>query len=85
MLTEYPTHPTVVSGKVSKVSKRAIIEGSLLVFYHGEWKDDGGPVRGLSFHVQSETDYALDYTRSPEGPVPGFPNGKPVCDDRMIL
>jgi len=31
---------------------------------------------------RSETDHTLDHTRSPEGPVSNFPNGK--CDDRMI-
>jgi hypothetical protein len=36
-----------VSGRVSKVSEQAVIEGSLLVFYPGEWTDDGHGVRSM--------------------------------------
>ena len=42
----------VVSGKVFKVGEQVVIEGSLLVFYRGEWEDDEERVRSLSFGVQ---------------------------------
>jgi hypothetical protein len=46
----WPTASHVaVSGRVSKVSEQAIIEGSLLIFYPGEWTDDGLHVRGTLF------------------------------------
>ena len=43
------------SGKVSRVSEDAIIEGSQMLFYLGEWTSDGERVRSL-FDVRSETD-----------------------------
>jgi hypothetical protein len=43
------------SGKVSRVSEDAVIEGSQLLFYIGEWTSDGERVRSL-FDVRSETD-----------------------------
>jgi hypothetical protein len=43
------------SGKVSRVSENAVIEGSQLHFYIGEWTSDGERVRSL-FDVRSETD-----------------------------
>ena len=43
------------SGKVSRVSEKAVIEGSQLLFYIGEWTSDGERVRGL-FDVRSEAD-----------------------------
>ncbi len=44
------------SGKVCKVSEEAVIEGTQLVFYDGEWTSDGEPVRSLLFDVRSEND-----------------------------
>jgi hypothetical protein len=43
------------SGKISRVSEDAVIEGSQLLFYIGEWTSDGERVRSL-FDVRSETD-----------------------------
>jgi hypothetical protein len=43
------------SGKISRVSEGAVIEGSQLLFYIGEWTSDGERVRSL-FDVRSETD-----------------------------
>jgi len=43
------------SGKVSRVSENAVIEGTQLLFYIGEWTSDGERVRSL-FDVRSETD-----------------------------
>lgn len=43
------------SRKVSRVSQEAVIEGSQLLFYIGEWTSDGERVRSL-FDVRSETD-----------------------------
>jgi hypothetical protein len=43
------------SGKVSRVSENAVIEGSQLLFYIGEWTSDGERVRSL-FSVRSEAD-----------------------------
>ena len=43
------------SGKVSRVSEDAVIEGSQMLFYIGEWTSDGERVRSL-FDVRSETD-----------------------------
>ena len=43
------------SGKVSRVSENAVIKGSLLHFYIGEWTSDGERVRSL-FDTRSETD-----------------------------
>lgn len=43
------------SGKVSRVSEDAVIEGSQLLFYTGKWTSDGERVRS-SFDVRSETD-----------------------------
>jgi hypothetical protein len=43
------------SGEVSRVSKYPVIEGSQLLFYIGEWSDDGERVRSL-FDVRSEID-----------------------------
>jgi hypothetical protein len=43
------------SGKVSRVSEDAVIEGSQLLFYIGEWTSDGERVRSL-FDVRYETD-----------------------------
>jgi hypothetical protein len=43
------------SGKVSRVSENAVIEGSQLLFYIGEWTSDGERVRSL-FDVGYETD-----------------------------
>jgi hypothetical protein len=43
------------SGKVSRVSEDAVIEGSQLLFYIGEWTSDGERVRSL-FGVRSEAD-----------------------------
>jgi hypothetical protein len=37
----------VDSGKVSRVSENAVIEGSRLLFYIGEWTSDGERVRSL--------------------------------------
>ena len=45
----------VDSGKVSRVSEAAVIEGSQLLFYIGEWTSDGELVRSMS-DVRSETD-----------------------------
>jgi hypothetical protein len=45
----------IVSGKVSRASEDAVIEGSQLLFYIGEWTSDGERVRSL-FDVRSETD-----------------------------
>ena len=45
----------VDSGKVSRVGENAVIEGSQLLFYIGEWASDGERVRSL-FDVRSETD-----------------------------
>jgi hypothetical protein len=45
----------IVSGKVSRVSENAAIEGSQLLFYIGEWTSDGERVCSL-FDVRSETD-----------------------------
>jgi hypothetical protein len=45
----------IVSRKVSRVSEDAIIEGSQLLFYIGEWTSDGERVSSL-FDVRSETD-----------------------------
>jgi hypothetical protein len=43
------------SGKVYRVSEDAVIEGSQLLFYIGEWTADGERVRSL-FDVRPETD-----------------------------
>jgi hypothetical protein len=43
------------SGKVSRVSEDAVIEGNQMLFYMGEWTSDGERVRSL-FDVRSETD-----------------------------
>ena len=43
------------SGKVSKLSEDAVIEGTQLLFHIGEWTSDGERVRNL-FDVQSEAD-----------------------------
>ena len=43
------------SREVSRVSEYAVIEGSQLLFYVGEWSSDGERVRSL-FDVRSETD-----------------------------
>ena len=43
------------SGKVSRVSENAVIEGSQLLFYIGEWTSDGERVRSL-FGIRYETD-----------------------------
>ena len=43
------------SGKVSRVSENAVIKGSQLHFYIGEWTSDGERVRSL-FDARSETD-----------------------------
>ena len=43
------------SGKVSRVSEDAVIEGSQMLFYIGEWTSDGERVRSL-FDFRSETD-----------------------------
>ena len=71
------------------VDRQTTIEGSLLAFCRGEWNDDDDElVRSLSFDAVSnkrQTDHELDYTRSPEGPIPGFSKGKPGCDDRIRL
>ena len=45
----------VDSVKVSRVSEIAVIEGTQLLFYIGEWTSDGERVRTL-FDVRSETD-----------------------------
>jgi hypothetical protein len=45
----------IVSGKVSRVSEDAVIEGSQLLFYIGEWTSDGERVSSL-FDVRYETD-----------------------------
>ena len=45
----------VDSREVSRVSENAVIEGSQLLFYIGEWTSDGERVRNL-FDVRSETD-----------------------------
>ena len=42
------------SGKVSRVSEDAVIEGIQLLFYIGEWTSDGERVRSL-FDARSET------------------------------
>ena len=46
--------PMTDSGKVSRVSEDAVVEGSQMLFYMGEWTSDGEPVRSL-FDVRSET------------------------------
>ena len=43
------------SGKILRISEDAVIEGSQLLFYIGEWTSDGERVRIL-FDVRSETD-----------------------------
>jgi hypothetical protein len=43
------------SREVSRVSEDAVIEGSQLLFYIGEWTSDGERVR-TSFDVRFETD-----------------------------
>ena len=45
----------VDSGKVSRVSEDAVIEGSQLLFYVGEWTNDGERVSSL-FDARSEAD-----------------------------
>jgi hypothetical protein len=42
------------SREVSRVSEDAVIEGSQMLFYIGEWTSDGERVRS-SFDVRSET------------------------------
>ena len=66
----------VDSGKVSRVSENAVIEGTQLLFYPGEWTIDGERVRSL-FDVRSETDLPeLDCTRSFKGSITRFSEGK---------
>jgi len=60
----------LVSGKVSRVSKRAVIEGSLLVFYLGEWTNnrdraalaclkDQSPASQMHFKKQIEASLSI--------------------------
>ncbi|KAH9960651.1 hypothetical protein BC827DRAFT_383414 [Russula dissimulans] len=66
-----------LSRKVSRVSKRVVIEGSLLVFYLGEWTSDGDRVRTLLVAcrpIRNRSDTGRTWL--PEGPIPGFSNGK---------
>ena len=46
----------IVSGKVSRVSEDVVIEGTQLLFYIGEWTDDGERVRNFFDVVRPETE-----------------------------